>query len=633
MAHRTAKQRLYSPPGLLSAVLVASLLLLLLQWLENAYLDINLEQSDQDTTDKLQLALDSDAASLMLVMEDFRGVVTYSAEDRQLIDFMRGKLVDKEMMTYRFSRGIKYFPYIRNIKLVDLNGIERLRMARDEKYDLVVLDNNSQQDISYKEYVVFAETLKPNQVGLYRTPEDHQGTQWKKHSVRFIAPVHIDGALLGYIFYRINLGEIIAWGLRHHRVSNHSFQYFLHDKDAALIYDETDDEKLLEGFPGDDIPLSAADFDSYLWPKMSQNASIELLTFNQHLYRYAWLDFPNFINYRGDSSGLFMLARAGRGLTGYQAADVERLSGVLWVARLIALLLSGPIVWSIFVWKEYRQMLGLSAAAMKSTSPILVLDRAGKVIEVNQSYCQRRNMSRENLLDSKTGLFEGEEGKKRLHLVNTEGEWVGEYESPYTGDGYTEMLSVKPIEGSSYFACNFVDINDQKKIQKELERLSLTDPMTELPNRRAFDIQAYRLIGQHQRHPERSFCFLILDIDHFKLVNDQYGHDIGDQVLVSFAKALVPKLRTTDYLARLGGEEFGVFLADTNSADGIVVADRIRGWIAEAKSPVAITCSIGLAQYRQGLEWSQLYKCADQALYQAKENGRNRVEVSALPAE
>lgn len=633
MALRTVKQRMYSPLGLLSVALVAGVLLLLLQWLERIYLDINLEQSDQDVTDRLQLALDSDAASLMLVLEDFRGVVTYSAEDRQLIEFMQGKPVDQEMMTYRFSRGIKYFPYVRRIKLVDLEGGELLRMGRDDRSDFVVLGDASEKDISHKEYVLFAETLEPNQVGLYRTPEDHQGKQWHKHPVRFIAPVHIGGKLLGYIFYQINLAEAIAWGLRHHRVSNPSFQYFLHDEDATLIYDETDSDALTEGVAVNKNSLSTADFDEYLWPLMRDKASIESLNFKQHLYRYRWLDFPNYINYRGDSSGVFILARANRGLTGYQAADVDRLASVLWVARIAALLLSGPIVWSFFIWQKYRQILGLSAAAMKSTSPILVLDRGGKIIEVNQSYCQRRNMPREKLLDSKTGLFEGEEGKKRLQLVKTEGEWAGEYESPYAYDGYTEMLSVKPIEGSSYFACNFVDINDQKKIQKELERLSLTDPLTELPNRRAFDLQAYRLIGQNQRHPDRSFCFLILDIDHFKLVNDQYGHDIGDQVLVSFARALVPKLRTTDYLARLGGEEFGVFLADTNSADGTMVADRIRCWIAEAQSPVAITCSIGLAEYRHGLKWSQLYKSADQALYQAKEKGRNRVEVSALPAE
>ena len=123
-------------------------------------------------------------------------------------------------------------------------------------------------------------------------------------------------------------------------------------------------------------------------------------------------------------------------------------------------------------------------------------------------------------------------------------------------------------------------------------------------------------------------ALLLLDIDHFKLVNDQHGHQSGDRVLVDFTRRIQPLLRRMDLLARFGGEEFVVLLPDTESADAWIVAERILARVADPadRSLPAITTSIGVAVWRpEDRQVDELLARADRALYQAKVEGRNRI--------
>ena len=175
-----------------------------------------------------------------------------------------------------------------------------------------------------------------------------------------------------------------------------------------------------------------------------------------------------------------------------------------------------------------------------------------------------------------------------------------------------------------------IEMRNKEEANRRLEHLSVTDPLTEVANRRKF----MTALNQEQGRSERTglpFSTLILDIDHFKLVNDRHGHDVGDLVLREVARATQSRLRGIDLLARLGGEEFGVILPDTESAGAYVVAERIREHIASVIVPipggeVRVTVSIGVGQLRTGRNDSTeaLLKRTDQALYSAKTAGRNR---------
>ncbi|WP_216935925.1 MULTISPECIES: GGDEF domain-containing protein [unclassified Acinetobacter] len=165
-----------------------------------------------------------------------------------------------------------------------------------------------------------------------------------------------------------------------------------------------------------------------------------------------------------------------------------------------------------------------------------------------------------------------------------------------------------------------------------LKNLAHTDDLTQLYNRRHFVDMAERSIHQWPKHA--SSCLLMFDVDHFKNINDSYGHDVGDRVLQLIAEVTRKEMRHSDVLARFGGEEFIALLEDTQLQDSLVIAERIRCAIQKqsmyvnSNHAIRFTISVGVAElesHTQTLE--DLIKQADIALYQAKKSGRNRIEV------
>jgi diguanylate cyclase (GGDEF)-like protein/PAS domain S-box-containing protein len=178
------------------------------------------------------------------------------------------------------------------------------------------------------------------------------------------------------------------------------------------------------------------------------------------------------------------------------------------------------------------------------------------------------------------------------------------------------------------------DISDRKALEIELTRQASTDSLTGLANRRSFMALAEQEIRRAQRF-ERPFSVMMLDVDHFKAINDRYGHAVGDAVLQGIAKRSPESLRQSDQIARLGGEEFAVAMPETNLEAAVRAAERLREHLAErpviaSGKAVPCTISIGVAEMQPGdVSIDDLLRRADEALYCAKKNGRNRVEQSA----
>jgi diguanylate cyclase (GGDEF)-like protein len=164
---------------------------------------------------------------------------------------------------------------------------------------------------------------------------------------------------------------------------------------------------------------------------------------------------------------------------------------------------------------------------------------------------------------------------------------------------------------------------------------ALVDPLTGIANRRSFLQDVARLARRHTGKP-RPAAVLLIDLDHFKSINDRFGHAVGDRVLEIFADSARQSVRSTDLLGRLGGEEFAAVLSNTTRDEAVAVAERIRESFARAarevdSRPVCATLSIGLVHCQEAkLNLPELLMQADQVLYIAKERGRNRVEVGSL---
>jgi diguanylate cyclase (GGDEF)-like protein len=160
-----------------------------------------------------------------------------------------------------------------------------------------------------------------------------------------------------------------------------------------------------------------------------------------------------------------------------------------------------------------------------------------------------------------------------------------------------------------------------------VRRLAGSDPLTGLPNRRHFEETLQRELARAAR-TEQPINLLILDIDHFKKINDTYGHQTGDAVLRAVARRLSETVRVGDVVARYGGEEFAIVMPNATTEDAVVLAERILRNVANIDVPV--TASIGIATFiRHATDGSALIDAADRALYESKRSGRNRATVCA----
>ncbi len=164
--------------------------------------------------------------------------------------------------------------------------------------------------------------------------------------------------------------------------------------------------------------------------------------------------------------------------------------------------------------------------------------------------------------------------------------------------------------------------------QRALERAAQIDEMTRLLNRRAFMGRAERVITDEQTG--RAPWLLYVDVDHFKCVNDTYGHPAGDAALQRVAEGIRTACRGTDLVGRIGGEEFAVLVKSAGTEGGILVAERIRAAIAAIAfdwkgSDISLSVSVGAACWQHGDSFGELVEIADQSLYYAKTHGRNRV--------
>lgn len=181
-----------------------------------------------------------------------------------------------------------------------------------------------------------------------------------------------------------------------------------------------------------------------------------------------------------------------------------------------------------------------------------------------------------------------------------------------------------------------VDVTESHQLRQELERLATTDPLTGLANRRAF-LERARDEVERAAQRGRPMSVVMIDIDHFKVINDRYGHDVGDQVLQRVAGLVRETVREpADVAARFGGEEFVLLLPETGLAAARILAERIRRAFEETPvdtrgGPVSFTASFGVEEFRASLDAGveTALKRADDALYRAKAAGRNRVHQAA----
>lgn len=189
-------------------------------------------------------------------------------------------------------------------------------------------------------------------------------------------------------------------------------------------------------------------------------------------------------------------------------------------------------------------------------------------------------------------------------------------------------------DGSTLWHGFITDVTEHKRIEQELQELATMDFLTQIPNRRSFMGRMEEELARIQRGASKAAAVLMCDLDNFKLINDTYGHAVGDLVLRHFAHILHDELRKSDYAGRVGGEEFAVVLAGTSITDATIFAQRVQKQLLDTPVNahthiIPVTVSIGIALMRASdTDADVSLSSSDMALYRAKEGGRNRIIVA-----
>jgi len=294
--------------------------------------------------------------------------------------------------------------------------------------------------------------------------------------------------------------------------------------------------------------------------------------------------------------------------------------------------------------RQAEEKLLLAASVFThSREGIMITAADGTIIDVNDAFTRITSYSRDEVLGRNPRLLNsGLQGKEFYaamwrDLIGTDG-WYGEvWNRRKSGEVYAAMQTISTVRDAwgktRLYVALFSDITPLKEQQKQLEHIAHYDALTTLPNRVLLSDRLHQGIVQSQRRGQR-LAVAYLDLDGFKTINDNYGHEAGDQLLLTVATRMRQALRESDTLARLGGDEFVAVLVDL--ADVEASAPTLARLLAAAAQPVQVgdtllqvSASLGVTFYPQAdeVDADQLLRQADQAMYQAKLAGKNRYAI------
>ncbi|MGE6387518.1 phosphodiesterase DibA [Pseudomonas sp. NPDC078416] len=287
---------------------------------------------------------------------------------------------------------------------------------------------------------------------------------------------------------------------------------------------------------------------------------------------------------------------------------------------------------------EDMQRLRLAAAVFDTTlEGVLVTDATGVIVHVNRAFSEITGYQQDEVLGLRPSKFKsGRHGpefyERMFKTIHSAGQWSGEiWNRRKSGEIYPQWQSIRPIRDEhgeiTQFVAVFSDISSIKHSERELAHLAHYDPLTGLPNRLLFTDRAEQA-HTHARRNKRSLALLLVDLDHFKHINESLGHSAGDEVLKAAAERLENHLEKGVTLARLGGDEFAILLENAQQvAQSAELAQSILEGLREpflvSGQSLFLTASVGISIFpHDALTAEQLLRNADAALSQAKYQGR-----------
>ncbi|WP_152486763.1 diguanylate cyclase [Halopseudomonas pelagia] len=266
-----------------------------------------------------------------------------------------------------------------------------------------------------------------------------------------------------------------------------------------------------------------------------------------------------------------------------------------------------------------------------TTSAVMIV-KTGLIQDANRRLEQLTGLSRQSLLQQPVITLFPSQSRNLIeqHLSRAHASQLDVDALHTSGKSFPAEISIAPLSADSNdLLLEIRDVSHRKALEQQLQLLATQDSLTGALNRRAFNERAQQEFKRAARY-QQPLSLAILDLDHFKSINDSYGHLAGDHALQQFAGLCRRLLRESDIFSRFGGEEFVVLLTQTDDAAAMALLERLRQEVSklalqQGAESFGLRVSVGLATWQAGDQLDSLFKRADQALYAAKSSGRNRV--------
>lgn len=303
-------------------------------------------------------------------------------------------------------------------------------------------------------------------------------------------------------------------------------------------------------------------------------------------------------------------------------------------------ILSGMIIDMRELNKSREMIDQLSKVIEQIDDSVVITDKYGKITYVNPAFSHHTGYAKEEVVGKTPRLLKSEQHDEtfyhQLWTTILDGEVFRNtiINKKKNGELYYEKKTISPLKDDKNNIVSFVssgkDVTQESLINQEIQRIATSDNLTGIYNRHKFEI-LFALESERSRRFALPLSMLLIDIDHFKSVNDTYGHDVGDEVLKHLVKIVQENIRKIDIFARWGGEEFLVLSPGTDLQNMQLLAEKLRSAVENGVFPKVgkVTVSIGVSTFTPEDTFTKLFKRADQGLYNAKEQGRNQVGVIA----
>ncbi|MBY6236325.1 sensor domain-containing diguanylate cyclase [Vibrio harveyi] len=516
--------------------------------------------------------------------------------------------------------------WYRQIRFLNLEGQENVRINYDFKTGIAA-PAQVLQDKSERAYFQFAQNLSNDQIGSWGIELERENSELVypySPSIRIMMPVAMDGSREGYLVLNINV-QYLSSRLNYSPVRDFNIELI---NQAGYYVASSHNDKLY----GDIIPARSRFNFGLLHPKVWQNMGAEKMGYE---YDGNHLVIFNTINFVPGESLHLIIDLSQEQLLERAARDIDDLLQEALFVLSLMLVFALPITTLALHYRRHSIESKLARAALDGMTAVMISDTSHRIMMVNQEFENMMGYSNSRLRgwNAHNLIFIPEDIENILAIWNqlgVEQVWEGEVRCrTKLNHVFTAIMRIQAIMAKSgkvsYYITSLVDISERKELEEKLRNLSEKDGLTSLWNRRKFEEQLAQYTNLVERYPNTpTTCLALFDIDHFKRINDELGHDEGDKVICTVAETLLRGVRSTDFVARVGGEEFAVIMPHTTTQEAEVVLNRLRVAV-ELSSDRSVTVSVGYSDVTA--DRTRSYKCADIALYESKSAGRNRVSI------